>query len=100
MSIPTAEEWLSNNKEMSMYDVASHDEGGYLGIDEKALYKIMNEYANLKSKLHVEAALKEASEQAKTEVVLKRNKVSFSAEYDKVIDKNSILNAYPLENIK
>ena len=55
MNIPTAEEWLSNNKEMSVYDVASHDEGGYLGIDEKALYKIMNEYA----KFHVEAARKE-----------------------------------------
>ena len=52
------------------------------------------------AKLHVETALKEASEQAKTDVVLKRNKVSFSAEYDKVIDKNSILNSYPLDNIK
>jgi hypothetical protein len=98
MIIPTAEEWLSNNKEMSMYDVASHDEGGYLGIDEKALYKIMNGYANLKSKLHVEAALKAASEEAETDYELS-NQYDPNSRYE-IVNKKSILNAYPLENIK
>ena len=85
MNIPTAEEWLSNNKEMSVYDVASHDEGGYLGIDEKALYKIMNEYA----KFHVEAARKEF-------------KMVFS-EIDDVypfMKDDKLLDIYPLTNIK
>jgi hypothetical protein len=83
MNIPTAEEWLSNNKEMSMYDVLN-DEGGYLGIDEKALYKIMNEYANLKSKLHVEACKK-----AQEIYIDKYGQLEEG--YDE---------AYPLENIK
>ena len=85
MNIPTAEEWLSNNKEMSVYDVASHDEGGYLGIDEKALYKIMNEYA----KFHVEAARKEF-------------KMVFS-EIDDVypfMKDDKLSDIYPLTNIK
>ena len=85
MNIPTAEEWLSNNKEMSMYDVESHDEGGYLGIDEKALYKIMNEYA----KFHVEAARKEF-------------KMVFS-EIDDVypfMKDDKLSDIYPLTNIK
>ena len=83
--IPTAEEWLSNNKEMSVYDVAEYDEGGYLGIDEKALYKIMNEYA----KFHVEAARKEF-------------KMVFS-EIDDVypfMKDDKLLDIYPLTNIK
>jgi len=98
MSKQTAVEWLSNNKEMSMYDVASHDEGGYLGIDEKALYKIMNEYANLKSKLHVTEALKAASEKATSYV--STNGEWTSSNVDSKVNKGSILNAYPLENIK
>ena len=87
MNIPTAEEWLSNNKEMSVYDVAEYDEGGYLGVNETALYKMMNEYAILKAKHYVEAALKAAEEIA----------IEFDSEgnYD-----NSILNSYPLTNIK
>jgi len=97
MSIPTAEEWLSNNKEMSMYDVASHDEGGYLGIDEKALYKIMDEYANLKSKLHVTEALKAASEKVELKYKSKEHKEHSTGIF---IDIQSILNAYPLSNIK
>ena len=77
--IPTAEEWLLNHKEMSKYDVASYDEGGYLGVDEEALYKIMIEFA----KLHVEAALKEASDK-----------------FDHYSNKNAILGSYSLDNIK
>lgn len=42
------------------------------------------------AKLHVEAALKEAAEKAVTEEVWG----------DYYVDKNSILNSYPLKNIK
>ena len=45
------------------------------------------------AKLHVEAALKEASENAE------QKWIKFT-ENDYEIDKDSILNAYPLENIK
>lgn len=91
--IPSAEEWLSNHKELSSYDVAYHDEGGYQGVDENKLYKIMIEFA----KLHVEAALKAASEK----VSLTDFAYEFLQEgaYD-AIDKETILNAYPLDNIK
>lgn len=77
--IPTAEEWLLNHKEMSKYDVESYDEGGYLGVNEGALYKMMIEFA----KLHVEAALKAAE--------------YCTEEYDFSVE---IKNSYPLENIK
>jgi hypothetical protein len=47
---------------------------------------------------HVEAALKAASEKATTKNIWEGNTGS---EYcDVVVDKNSILNSYPLENIK
>lgn len=47
------------------------------------------------AKLHVEMALKEASEKA--ELKYRINDISCN---DKILDKNSILNAYPLTNIK
>lgn len=50
--------------------------------------RIMIEFA----KLHVEAALKEASENAEM------NLIKYTDDYE--IDRYSILNAYPLENIK
>lgn len=91
--IPTPEEWLASNKELSMYDVAEHDEGGYLGVNEKALYKIMNEYAILKAKHYVEEALNTAAEKA------------YFRDFNDYIcrteeNKRSILTAYPLTNIK
>jgi hypothetical protein len=56
--------------------------------------KAMIEFA----KLHVEAALKEASEKARTKDVWEGNTGS---EYcDTVIDTDSIINCYPLDNIK
>ena len=47
------------------------------------------------AKFHVTEALKEASEKAKTQKV--GNSGSF---YDAEIDKDSIINAYSLDNIK
>ena len=55
----------------------------------KDIKKAMIEFA----KLHVEAALKKASENAE------QKWIKFT-EDDYEIDKDSILNAYPLENIK
>lgn len=52
-------------------------------IDSKIVKKLMKEFA----KLHVEAALKAASE-----------KLNYKKDFYLV--KNEILNAYPLENIK
>ena len=62
--------------------------------DDDTIYKAMIEFA----KLHVEAALKEASEKAKlTSEVCEVLQEHWFEEY---IDKNSILNSYPLDNIK
>lgn len=66
---PTAEEF---------YDKSKHD----------SILDIMVEFA----KLHVEQALKEASNEALTK------NVKFSNDVE--VDKDSILNAYPLDNIK
>ena len=82
--IPTAEEFAERNQ----YDLESHDEGGYLGIDTKIFAEKLIEFA----KLHVEAALKAASEDAHTKDVPYTDDVE--------VDKDSILSAYPLENIK
>jgi len=60
-NIPTPEEWLKNHKELSENDVALYDEDGYAGVDNKALYTIMEEYGKLMVKFHVEAALKTAA---------------------------------------
>jgi hypothetical protein len=69
-NIPTAEEFL-RGKPFSI----------------ESIYNNMIEFA----KLHVEAALKEASENAESYVI-----GGLTSE----VDKDSILNAYPLTNIK
>ena len=56
--------------------------------DAKQSVEIMIEFA----KMHVEAALKEASEKADTQTI--------HCTHIQVVDKNSILNSYPLEKIK
>ena len=67
----------------------------YSTVSKHDALEAMIEFA----KLHVEAALKEASEKAKTFDIYNEScgdvecKVTF-------IKKDSILNAYPLENIK
>ena len=54
------------------------------------------------AKLHVEAALKEASEKAVTDYEYAGETGEFDdiSVYDYFVDKKSILNAYPLENVK
>ena len=85
-TIPTAEEWLLNHKELSMYDVEEHDKGGYLGVNEEALYKIMTEFAKAHVKQALEAATKELPYDDR-------------CNQDHML-KQSILNAYPESNIK
>jgi hypothetical protein len=75
--IPTAEEFL-NSKSIT-------------GIQANTISNWMIEFA----KLHVEMALKEASEKA--ELKYRINDISCN---DKILDKKSILNAYPLTLIK
>jgi len=100
--IPTAEEFLkekfrkiyktfpesfrNNISEKSYLEL--HINGRINGIEQN-YPEMMIEFA----KLHMEAALKEASENAE------QKWVKFT-EDDYEIDKDSILNAYPLENIK
>jgi hypothetical protein len=78
MSVPTAEEFLK--------EAQSNPNKGW------TTRKLMIEFA----KLHVEAALKEASEKVEYDV----NHDTLLNYFPVVIDKDSILNAYPLENIK
>ena len=80
-NIPTAEEFLFDNFE-----------GGAINPD------ILIQFA----KLHVEAALKEASEKVRQIEDPYAYTGNTGSEYpaDYIVDKDSILNAYPLTNIK
>jgi len=62
---------------------------------ETEIIKIANKLANDKAKFHVKEALKAASKKAEIDVV----NVS-SDEFQMVVNKNTILNAYPLDKIK
>ena len=73
--IPTAREF---------YDVHDSDDAVVMMIDF--------------AKMHVEAALKEASENAKAH--LEHNGEWVSTNVKSRVNKDSILNSYPLENIK
>lgn len=81
-TIPTAEEYLKNS------DTYEED---YSNISLWDAEQRMIEFA----KLHVKKALKEASEKAKTEYDC--NNWNCCGES---INKNSILNSYPLDKIK
>ena len=81
-TIPTAEEFLKQ--------VSPNDEFGLridLGNSKKHIYEIMCRFA----KLHVEEALKEASENVELETY---------GNFGNSINKDSILNAYPVTLIK
>ena len=83
MKIPTAEEFLK--REDLPTDILSGDDINYAMI----------EFA----KLHVEAALKAADEKAEVEEIWD-NPINPSMGISYGVDKDSILNSYPLENIK
>ena len=80
--IPTAKDFQIN------YYLEEHDEGGYLGLNDEEISKMLINF----TKLHVEAAIKTALNN------VKYADGNHSAVND--IDEDSILNAYPLDNIK
>ena len=84
-NIPTAEEYV---KQYPYIDSFLSSAQGY-----EVLTTFMKEFA----KLHVEAALKAASENAKTEYI-EPDGCATGDYYD--INKDSILNSYSIENIK
>ena len=88
-NIPTAEEYIENN----MIDYWDGGSGQYKEDDVK---KALIEFA----KLHVEAALKQASKTSKTKRIKVGETINHYNINENVIDKRSIINAYPLTNIK
>lgn len=63
-------------------------------INHSDVKKAMIEFA----KLHVEAALKEASEKSRIKANTQQGNSMFIDDFE--VNKESILNAYPLNNIK
>ena len=87
---PTAEEFLKNfNEKEGNIDKLYYD---------SYVKKSMIEFA----KLHVEAALKAASEKVKCGLEYSHHEGEFEdiPVYEATVDEKSILNAYPLTNIK
>ncbi len=98
--IPTAEEFLNNHPQISHY---YDDKTDKMVCFSEQVEQAMIEFA----KLHIEAALKEVNEKAYVEFVDLVSGEIF--DYPDVlveegveinINKNSILNSYPLENVK
>lgn len=83
--IPTVEEYIKQHPYVDSFLSSAQ------GYD--VLVRFMTEFA----KLHVQAALKEASERAETTY---ESHWSGEQEGYSYVDKDSILNAYPLDNIK
>ena len=88
---PTAEDFLQDHLEIShFYDDKTQNMVCYSDDVQKAMIEF--------AKLHVKAALKTASEKAETrEDVAIFTEGTFNTQ---IVDRNSILNSYPLENIK
>jgi len=80
--LPTAEEFI----EQYLRGDRVHDDINKV-VDEEEAIEAMIEFA----KLHVEAALKNASEDVELETY---------GNFGNSVNKDSILNSYPLENIK
>jgi hypothetical protein len=84
--IPTAEEFFKSS-------IPKYESVSELMTDGDIFY-----HAKEFAKLHVEAALKAAAENAET-----KEEASYGVDeiyYTRVVDKDSILNAYSLTNIK
>ena len=79
--IPTAEEFVANYKKQK-----------YAKNEAPEFIENMIEFA----RLHVQAALEKASKEVKLEYMTLSNDMGYSY----MINKNSILNAYPINNIK
>jgi hypothetical protein len=91
-NIPTAEELIYKKDNVFFVDSPS-TQGTAIDID--SVKELMIEF----TKLHLEAALKTVIENVVMEDVGEINSEGEWNEYY-IIDKKSILNAYPIENIK
>ena len=90
--IPTAEELLANNID-GLRDIIDDE-------DLFTFYKgVICAFAKELTTLHVEVALKEASENYKMKAKENIHELHMNDDWMEV-DKDSILNSYPLENIK
>ena len=88
MNIPTAEDLLANNID-GLRDFIDDD-------DIFCFYKgVICEFAKEFASMHVEAALNEAADKSDIKAV---DADMYGVIWD--VDSNSILNAYPLANIK
>lgn len=98
-NILTAEDFVYTNLYTYYIDGKANAEDRVLeGVPINELIELFTEFA----KLHIKQALKEASEKAKTK---SKSSSSTKAAYSRIIskeiiDKKSILSAYPLDNIK
>jgi len=81
LKIPTAEEFLKQR------DCINSTEDFFNDVQPIDLIEF--------AKLHTQAALKAAAESAKI-----INKPRFPGDYNPVVDEDSILDAYPLNNVK
>ena len=81
---------------MIMENIPTTEEFYQHAIDDKNIGDDITDLLNAYAKLHVEAALKAASNNSKVSHPYVYEHTDFSYK----VDKNSILNAYPLENIK
>jgi len=91
--IVTAEEWL--NLHCKPDDWSASSECLHDGLFTNNVINYMNEFAKLYARHHVKAALKAASENA----VAKEDPADYGTG-EIWVDEKSILNAYPLDNIK
>jgi len=91
--MPTAEEFLDADPGITVYKLKE---------EHPDLYRFIKENLIEFAKLHAQEALKEASNKAKTKSkTVNKGATGYSGYKTKeVLDKKSILNAYPLTNIK
>ena len=91
----TLQDGLNNLKRSNMERVLTAEEFYHQAINDNTIGSSITDLMNAYAKLHVEAALKAASENAKVIDV----GIDYAIE-EWVVEKSSILKSYPLENIK
>ena len=102
--IPTAEEFIQDRYDLNSEQLDDwRDQMKKMrGFDFDNIIDLMDSYAIEVAKFHVEAALKAASEKAKiiNDPTCYAGNTGSEFEADKIVSRESILNAYPLTNIK
>ena len=86
-------------KQLPTAEAFIEEQYSFIPFELDQITELMLEFA----KLHVQAALESAAENSEVKVVYVPNdqpSSSFGDDYTHVVDKQSILNAYSLDNIK